>query len=180
MAAREYEEFYRRSLEDPEGFWGAEAERVYWHKPPERALDSSRPPFAHWFPGGETNLCYNAVDRHLEERGGQDAIVYVSTETGERRSYTYRQLHDEVNRLAAMLKELGVERGDRVIIYLPMTAEALFAMLACVRVGAIHSVVFGGFAAENLATRIDDARPKLLITTDAGMRGGEVIPYKPL
>lgn len=180
MAAREYEEFHRRSLEDPEGFWGAEAERIHWHRPPEKALDSSRPPFAHWFPGGETNLCYNAVDRHLDERGDQEAIVYVSTETEERRSYTYRQLHDEVNRLAAGLGELGVGRGDRVIIYLPMTAEALFAMLACARVGAIHSVVFGGFAAENLATRIDDARPKLLITTDAGSRGGTVIPYKPL
>lgn len=129
---------------------------------------------------GETNLCYNAVDRHLGERGDQNALIYVSTETGERRNYTFRDLYEEVNAFAASLRELGVGRGDRVVIYMPMMVEAIFAMLASVRLGAIHSVVFGGFAAENLAKRIDDARPKVMVTANAGMRGGKVIPYKPL
>ena len=143
-------------------------------------LDYGRPPFASWFVGGETNLCYNAVDRYLPERADQDALVYISTETGERATYTFRDLHAEVNSFAAVLRDLGVGRGDRVVIYMPMMAEAIFAMLACVRLGAIHSVVFGGFAATNLATRIDDARPKVMVTTNAGMRGENVIGYKPL
>jgi propionyl-CoA synthetase len=130
--------------------------------------------------GGRTNLCHNAVDRHLKDRPEQKALVYLSTETGQEAGYTYRQLYAEVNRVAAMLQELGVGRGDRVIIYMPMVAEAVFAMLACARIGAIHSVVFGGFAANSLATRIDDARPKVLVSADAGMRGGKQINYKPL
>ncbi len=175
-----YEEIYRRSIDEPEAFWGEEAKAIHWHVPPGRVLDYSRPPFRRWFVGGQTNLCYNAVDRHLAERADQLALVAVSTETNVTREITYRELHREVNAFAAILQRLGVGRGDRVVIYMPNMAEAVFAMLACARIGAIHSVVFGGFAAHNLALRIDDARPKLLIAADAGMRGGKVIPYKPL
>ena len=175
-----YEQFHRRSIEQPEAFWAEQAQAIHWHKPPQQILDYSNPPFRRWFVGGETNLCYNAVDRHLDERADQLALVVVSTETGQTREISYRELHREVNTFAAVLKSLDVARGDRVVIYMPNTAEAVVAMLACARVGAVHSVVFGGFAAHNLALRIDDATPKLLICADAGMRGGKVIPYKPL
>ncbi len=175
-----YEEFHRWSLEDPEGFWAEQAKAIHWHVPPQRILDDDNPPFRKWFAGGETNLCHNAVDRHLEARGDQLALVAISSETGVTREITYRELHREVNVFAASLVELGVGRGDRVVIYMPNIAEAVFAMLACARIGAIHSVVFGGFAAHNLALRIDDAEPALLVCADAGMRGGKVIPYKPL
>ena len=175
-----YAAFHRRSITDREGFWGEEAKVVDWHTPFERVLDYSRPPFARWFVGGTTNLCHNAIDRHLAARGDSPALVYISTETGQSRSYSFRELHDEVNRCASMLKALGAGRGDRVLIYMPMIAEAAFTMLACARIGAIHSVVFGGFASASLATRIDDAMPVLLVTADAGMRGGKVLPYKPL
>ena len=175
-----YEETYRRSIEDPEAFWAEEARAIHWHKPPQKILDYSNPPFRQWFVGGETNLCYNAVDRHLAERADQLALVAISTETGVTREITYRELHREVNAFAAVLRKLDVGRGDRVVVYMPNMAEAVFAMLACARIGAIHSVVFGGFAAHNLALRIDDAQPKLLIAADAGSRGGKVIPYKPL
>ena len=176
----DYQAFYRRSINDMAGFWAEQAALIDWETPFDQVLDYSRPPFARWFVGGRTNLCHNAVDRHLKDRGEQKAIVYQSTETGATASYTYRELHAEVNRAAAMLQDLGVAKGDRVIIYMPMVPEAVFAMLACARIGAIHSVVFGGFAASSLATRIDDAKPKLLITADAGMRGGKIIRYKPL
>ena len=175
-----HEEFHRRSIDNPEGFWGEEAKRIYWHKPPQKILDYSKPPFVKWFVGGETNLCYNTVDRHLQDRPDQPALVYISTEVNETKVYTYRELYREVNRCAAVLQELGVKKGDRVIVYMPMIAEATIAMLACVRLGAIHSVVFGGFASANLAVRIDDAKPKLMITSDAGMRGGKPVPYKHL
>lgn len=175
-----YEQFHRRSIEQPEAFWAEQAQAIHWHKPPQQILDYSHPPFQRWFVGGETNLCYNAVDRHFDERGEQLALVVVSTETGQTREVSYRELHREVNTFAAVLKSLDVGRGDRVVIYMPNMAEAVFAMLACARIGAVHSVVFGGFAAHNLALRIDDAAPKLLICADAGMRGGKVIPYKPL
>ncbi len=175
-----YAEFHRRSIEDREGFWREQAMLIDWERPFDRVLDYGRPPFARWFVGGLTNICHNAVDRHLALRGDQKALVYLSTETGQERTYTYRQLHTEVNRFAAVLRELGAVKGDRVLIYMPMIAEAIFAMLACARIGAIHSVVFGGFAAASLATRIDDARPKLMVTADAGMRGGKVIAYKHL
>src|SRR5581483_6215229 len=165
-----YRDFHRRSTEDREGFWAEEAKLVHWHRPPQKILDYSRPPFARWFVGGETNLCFNAVDRHLAGRGDQKALVWISTEVGETRSFTFRQLFEEVSRVAAMMRALGVKRGDRVIIYMPMIPEACFAMLACARVGAIHSVVFGGFAAASLAARIDDARPALMLTADGGMR----------
>jgi propionyl-CoA synthetase len=175
-----YKEFHRRSLEDREGFWREEANLIHWQRPFRQVLDYSRPPFARWFVGGETNLCYNAVDRHLDERGDQLALVAISSETNVTREITYRELHAEVNAFAAVIGSLGVSRGDRVVIYMPNMAEAVFAMLACARIGAVHSVVFGGFAAHNLALRIDDAKPRLLICADAGMRGGKVIAYKPL
>ena len=178
--AREYAEFYRRSIAEREAFWAEQARLIHWHRPFDRVLDYSRPPFAKWFVGGLTNLCHNALDRHLATRGDQNALVYISTETGQERAYSYRELHAEVNRFAAVLQGLGAGKGDRVLIYMPMIAEAIFAMLACARIGAIHSVVFGGFAAASLATRIDDARPKLMVTADAGMRGGKAIPYKHL
>ena len=175
-----YDAFYRRSLDDREGFWGEQAKLIDWHVPPTQVCDYSKPPFAHWFEGGLTNLCHNAVDRHLVERADQPALIYVSTETNTEVTYSFAQLSDEVQRMAAILKSLGVGKGDRVLIYMPMIAEAAFAMLACVRIGAIHSVVFGGFAAHALASRIEDATPKLVVSADAGSRGGKVVPYKPL
>jgi propionyl-CoA synthetase len=175
-----YQDFYRKSIDAPDEFWAEQAKLIDWHRPFDRVLDYSRPPFARWFVGGLTNLCHNAVDRHLESRPEQKALVYISTETGQQQAYTYRELHAETNRFAAVLRAQGVEKGDRVIIYMPMIPEAVFAMLACTRLGAIHSVVFGGFASASLATRIDDAQPRLLVTADAGMRGGKVIPYKHL
>jgi propionyl-CoA synthetase len=172
--------FHRRSLEDREGFWAEQARLIHWHKPFGKVLDYSRPPFARWFVGGETNLCYNAVDRHAAARGDQKALIWISTEVGETRSFTYRQLLDEVSRVAAMMRSLGVQEGERVIIYMPMIPEAVFAMLACARLGAIHSVVFGGFAAASLAARIDDARPALMLTADGGSRMGKAVLYKSL
>jgi propionyl-CoA synthetase len=175
-----YRDFYRRSIEDRDGFWREEARLVHWQKPFDRVLDDSRPPFARWFVGGETNLCYNAVDRHLGARGAQKALVWISTEVDARKEYTFQELHAEVNRVASMMRSLGVKRGARVIIYMPMVPEAAFAMLACARLGAIHSVVFGGFAAASLAARIDDARPALMITADGGSRMGKPVLYKSL
>ena len=175
-----YREFHRRSIEQRDAFWREEASRVHWHKPFAQVLDYSRPPFAKWFVGGETNLCYNAIDRHVEARGAQRALVWISTEVGQEQVYTYRELHAEVQRVAAMMQSLGVRRGDRVIIYMPMIPEACFAILACARIGAIHSVVFGGFAAASLAARIDDARPRLMITADGGSRMGKTVLYKSL
>ena len=175
-----HKEFHARSLQNRDAFWTEEAKRIDWHKPFTKVLDYSRPPFAKWFVGGETNLCHNAVDRHLAPRGEQKALVWISTEVDQEQSFTYRQLYAEVNRVAAMMQALGVGRGDRVIIYMPNTPEAVFAILACARIGAIHSVVFGGFAAGSLAARIDDAKPKLMVTADGGSRMGKVVPYKPL
>jgi propionyl-CoA synthetase len=180
MMGTKYQEFHRRSIEDRDAFWSEQAKLIDWHKPFGQVLDYGKPPFAKWFVGGETNLCHNAVDRHLKDRAGQPALIYLSTETGEEKTYTYAELHAEVQRMAAVLQSLGVGKGDRVLIYMPMIAEAIFAMLATVRIGAIHSVVFGGFAANSLATRIDDAQPKVMITADAGMRGGKAVPYKHL
>ncbi|MFC5437509.1 propionate--CoA ligase [Rhodanobacter umsongensis] len=175
-----YEAFYQQSIDEPEQFWAAQARLIHWESPPQQILDQSNPPFRRWFVGGTTNLCYNAVDRHLVERAEQLALVAISSETDVTREFSYRELYWEVNAFAAVLRSLDVGKGDRVVIYLPNVAEAVFAMLACARIGAIHSVVFGGFAAHNLALRIDDAQPKLLIAADSGMRGGKVIPYKPL
>lgn len=175
-----YKTVHAQSIQDPHAFWGEEAKHIHWEKPFDSVLDYSKPPFAHWFKGGLTNLCYNAVDRHLAERGDQIALVAVSTETNIEKAYTFNELYAEVNRMAAILKANGVGKGDRVLIYMPMIAEASFAMLACARIGAIHSVVFGGFASHSLASRIEDATPKMIITAEAGMRGGKAVPYKPL
>jgi propionyl-CoA synthetase len=175
-----YREMHRQSLADRDAFWREQAVRIDWQTPFGQVLDYSRPPFARWFVGGRTNLCHNALDRHLVARGEQPALVYISTETGDRRTYTYRELWTAVNGFAAVLTAHGVGRGDRVLIYMPMIPEAVIAMLATVRIGAIHSVVFGGFAATSLATRIDDARPKVMVTADGGMRAGKIVPYKHL
>ena len=175
-----YAEFQRRSLEDRDGFWAEQAQRIEWQIPPQQVCDYSNPPFARWFVGGTTNLCHNAVDRHLATRGDQAALIAISTETGTEKTYTFQDLHTEVQRMAAALLALGVQQGDRVLIYMPMIAEAVFAMLAATRIGAIHSVVFGGFASGSLASRIDDAQPKVIVSADAGSRGGKVVPYKPL
>lgn len=172
--------FYNLSIKEPELFWGKEAQSIDWHEPYQQVLDYSTPPFTKWFVGGKTNICFNAIDRHLKQRSDQSALVFVSTETNQERSYTYAQLHREVNEMASMMKSLGVKKGDRVVIYMPMIPEALFAIYACTRIGAIHSVVFGGFASQSLAARIDDAKPTLLVTADAGLRGGKVVQYKPL
>jgi propionyl-CoA synthetase len=175
-----YAEFYRRSIEQPDAFWVEQAKLIDWKTPAQTICDYSHPPFARWFVGGTTNLCHNAVDRHLKERADQSALIYVSTETDEEVIYTFRELHAEVQRMAASLLELGVRKGDRVLIYMPMIAEAAFAMLACARIGAIHSVVFGGFASGSLASRIEDAEPRVVVSADAGSRGGKVVAYKPL
>jgi propionyl-CoA synthetase len=174
---RTYKEFYQNSLRDRDAFWSVEAGAISWEAPFTSTLDFSNPPFARWFVGGLTNICHNAIDRHLATRRDQRALIYVSTETGVTSEYTYGQLHAEVSEFAAALRELGVTRGARVIIYLPMIPEAAIAMLACVRIGAVHSVVFGGMGAASLAARIDDAAPTVLLTADAGSRGGKVIPY---
>jgi propionyl-CoA synthetase len=175
-----YAEFHKRSIEQPEAFWSEEATLVDWHKPPQTIRDYSKPPFVKWFSGGEINLCHNAVDRHAAKRPDARALIYVSTETNEEKIYTFSELKSEVMRMAAIMQSLGVVKGDRVLIYMPMIAEATFAILACARIGAIHSVVFGGFASGSLATRIDDAKPKLIVSSDAGMRGGKAVPYKNL
>ncbi len=172
--------FHQESLDDPDAFWSREAKRIDWQQPFVKTLDYSHPPFAKWFVGGQTNLCHNAVDRHAATRPNERALVYISTETDREVVYTFAELKREVMRMAAIIRELGVGRGDRVLIYLPMIPEAAFAMLACARIGAIHSVVFGGFAAASLATRIDDATPRLIISADAGMRGGKPVAYKHL
>jgi propionyl-CoA synthetase len=175
-----YKSFHRRSIEEREEFWSEQARLIDWHKPHQKVLDYARPPFARWFVGGETNLCHNAVDRHLEARGEQTALVYLSTEVNDEKCFSYRELHAEVQRTAAMMQSLGVKRGDRVILYMPMVPEACFAILACARIGAIHSVVFGGFAAASLAARIDDAKPRLMVTSDGGSRMGKAVLYKSL
>ncbi len=179
-----HEEFYRKSIDHPDAFWSDEAKRIDWHKPFEKVCDYSRPPFAKWFVGGETNLCHNAVDRWAQKQGDKPALIAITTETPDgapvEKVWSFRELQREVERTAAIMQSLGVAKGDRVIIYMPMIAEATFAMLAGARIGAFHSVVFGGFAANSLATRIEDAQPKLIVSADAGSRGGKPIPYKPL
>jgi propionyl-CoA synthetase len=175
-----YADFLRRSLDDRDAFWAEQARLIEWHHTPNSICDHSRPPFTRWFADGTTNLCHNAVDRHLKDRADQPALIYVSTETGAERTYSFRELYREVQQAAAALRALGVKKGDRVVIYMPMIAEAAFAMLACARIGAIHSVVFGGFASMSLASRIEDAAPKVIISADAGSRAGKVLAYKPL
>ena len=175
-----YADFHRHSLTNRDAFWAEQAQLIDWKTPPQQICDYSNPPFAKWFVGGTTNLCHNAIDRHLKDRADQAALIFVSTETNQEVVYSFRQLHAEVQRMAAAMLDLGVKKGDRVLIYMPMIAEAAFAMLACTRIGAIHSVVFGGFASGSLASRIEDASPKLVISADAGSRGGKAVAYKPL
>lgn len=171
---------HHQSLQDRDQFWSKEAQLVHWETPFEQVLDYTNPPFAKWFVGGKTNLCFNAVDRWLDAQADSPALIWVSTEVEQEQIFTRRQIYQEVNAVAAMLQAQGVGQGDRVLIYMPMVPAAVFAMLACARLGAIHSVVFGGFASVNLAQRIDDASPKVIICADAGSRGGKVTPYKPL
>lgn len=175
-----YLQTHQQSIDQPEVFWSEQAKRIFWKKPFDQVLDYTSPPFAKWFVGGQTSICYNAIDRHLKDRAEQTALIAVSVETNTETSFTYQELFTEVNRMAAILKSQGVGKGDRVLIYMPMVAQACFAMLAVLRLGAIHSVVFGGFASHSLAARIEDAKPKMIITAEAGMRAGKVVPYKPL
>ena len=180
MTPTTYADFYRRSIDEPDAFWTAQAELIDWQQPFTTVCDNSHPPFSRWFVGGTTNLCHNAVDRHLATRADHNALICVSTETNEERTYSFRELHSEVQCMAAVLLSLGVKQGDRVLIYMPMIAQAAFAMLACARIGAVHSVVFGGFASGALASRIDNAEPTVIVSADAGSRSGKVTAYKPL
>ena len=176
-----YDEVYQRSRRDPEGFWATAAEDVHWERRWDRVLDATRPPYYRWFPGGVLNTCYNALDGHIDRgRGKQLALIYDSPVTATVRAFTYLELRDAVARFAGALRQQGVEKGDRVIIYMPMVPEAVIAMLACARLGAIHSVVFGGFAPKELATRIDDARPTVMLSASCGIEVNRVIAYKPL
>jgi propionyl-CoA synthetase len=176
-----YQETYRRSLADPEGFWAEASESLHWHRRWDRVLDVSKRANGRWFAGGELSTCWNALDRHADGgRGAQTALIWDSPVTGQVRAYTYLELRDAVARAAGALRALGVELGDRVVLYMPMVPEAVIGMLACARLGAIHSVVFGGFAPRELATRIDDAKPKLILSASCGIEGQRVIPYKPL
>jgi propionyl-CoA synthetase len=175
-----YDQFHQRSINDRDNFWREQAALIDWQTQPTTICDYSRPPFAKWFSGGKTNLCHNAVDRHAATRPNDRALIFISTETNQETIYSFAELKQEVMRMAAIMQSQGVGKGDRVLIYMPMVAEATFAILACARIGAIHSVVFGGFASGSLATRIDDAKPKLIVSSDAGMRAGKAVPYKNL
>jgi propionyl-CoA synthetase len=176
-----YEQVYQRSMRDPEGFWAAAAEDIYWDKRWDKVFDDSRKPFYRWFVGGRLNTCFNALDLHIERgRGKQTALIYDSPVMGTVKSYTYDAFRDEVARTAGALVRQGIAKGDRVIIYMPMVPEAVIAMLACARIGAIHSVVFGGFASHELAKRIDDAAPKMILSASCGIEVGRVVSYKPL
>ncbi|MEX2622398.1 MAG: propionyl-CoA synthetase [Acidimicrobiia bacterium] len=181
MGADSYETAYRRTVEDPIGFWREAAEMIDWYKPPRTILDESHAPFYRWFPDGLMNTCHNALDRHVETgRADQDALIWDSPVTGQVERYTYADLRDRVAVFAGALRRLGVAKGDRVVIYMPMIPEALIAMLSCARLGAVHSVVFGGFAAPELAARIDDARPNVVVAASCGIEPARVVEYKPL
>jgi propionyl-CoA synthetase len=179
--SNQYDELYARSIGDPDAFWADVANAVDWYKPWDIVLDDRRAPFYRWFVGGQMNTCFNAVDRHVQRgRGDQLALIYDSPVTGVTRAFTYRDLHTLVARFAGALRQLGVEKGDRVLIFMPNVPEAVVSMLACARLGAIHSVVFGGFAANELAVRIDDAAPKVIVWASCGVEPGRVVSYKPL
>ncbi|HHX89872.1 MAG TPA: propionyl-CoA synthetase, partial [Paracoccus sp.] len=176
-----YADLHRWSITDPEGFWMEQARAIDWHTPPTRALFDARAPIYEWFKDARVNTCWNAIDRHVEAgRGDQAALIHDSPVTGTKETITYRELLERVSMLAGALRALGVEKGDRVVIYMPMIPQAVEAMLACARLGAVHSVVFGGFAARELATRIDDAQPKAIIAASCGIEPGRVVHYKPL
>ena len=175
------DDVYTQWVKDPEGFWAEAGEAIHWYQRWNRVLDGSRPPFYRWFPGAEVNTCYNALDWHVEHgRADQPALIYDSPVTGTIKHFTYRELRDEVARFAGALAGLGVGKGDRVIIYMPMVPEAVVAMLACARIGAIHSVVFGGFASHELAARISHARPNVIVSASCGIEVNRIVPYKPL
>src|SRR5215813_10641532 len=176
-----YHEVYRRSLQDPVGFWGEAADAIDWIERPKKIFDASAGVYGRWFTDGVCNTCYNAVDRHVEHgRSDQTAIIYDSPVTGTKRKISYGELLVEVSTFAGVLREFGVAKGDRVVLYMPMVPETVVAMLACARIGAVHSVVFGGFAANELATRIDDAKPKLILSASCGLEPGRIVRYKPL
>jgi propionyl-CoA synthetase len=176
-----YTETYRRSLDQPEEFWARAAAAIDWERRWDRVLDDSRPPFYRWFAGARLNTCWNALDRHVAAgRGERTALIWDSPVSGQIASFTYRELRDSVAQLAGVLVGLGVEKGDRVLIYMPMVPGAAMAMLACARIGAVHSVVFGGFAAHELATRIDAARPRVVLSASCGIETSRIVPYKPL
>ena len=176
-----YAEAFRQSLDDPEGFWGSAVQDIDWYRQPTVVLDKSSPPFYRWFADGTLNTCFNALDRHVRDgRGDQAALIYDSPVTGTCRTFTYRELLDQVARFAGVLRGLGAGKGDRVVIYMPMIPEAVIAMLACARLGAVHSVVFGGFAAPELAARIDDAAPKVVVSASCGIEATRVLEYKPI
>jgi propionyl-CoA synthetase len=176
----DYADFHRRSLQDRDAFWAEQAKLIDWKQPFTQVCDYSNPPFARWFVGGTTNLCHNAVDRHAATHPDRNALIWVSTEVDKEQIYSFAELQREVERMAAILQSLGVKQGDRVLVYMPMIPEAAFAMLACTRIGALHSVVFGGFASVSLASRIDDAEPTVIVSADAGSRAGKVMAYKGL
>ena len=181
MAKGHYQAVFERSIQDPNGFWAEAAENVHWHKKWDKVLDDGNPPFYRWFAGGQLNTCYNALDLHIDNgRGDQPALIYDSPVTNKIKTFSYRELRDKVATFAGALAAQGVGKGDRVIIYMPMVPQALVAMLACARLGAVHSVVFGGFAANELAVRIDDAKPKVVVSASCGIEVARVIPYKPL
>lgn len=180
LPVAEYRDVFQASLADPAAFWAQAAQAVDWTRAPQRILDDDNPPFYRWFPDGELNTCANALDRHIAERGDQTALIYDSPVTGSKRTYTYRELLDETACFAGALRELGVGAGDRVVLYLPMIPEAVIAMLACARLGAVHSVVFGGFAGHELAARIDDARPTVIVSASCGIEPSRVVEYKPM
>ena len=176
-----YRELFDASISDPTTFWADAARAVTWTREPKQILDDSNPPFYRWFPDGELNTCANALDRHVEAgRGDQPALIYDSPVTDTKRTYTYRELLDQTARFAGVLRGLGVDKGDRVVIYMPMIPEAVIAMLACARLGAVHSVVFGGFAASELAARIDDAKPAAIVTASCGIEPTRTVDYKPM
>src|SRR3990172_9278785 len=176
-----FEHVYAESVRDPASFWAEAAQHIDWFSRWDRVLDDARPPFYRWFSGATLNTCYNAVDRHVEAgHGARIALIYDSPVTGTQASYTFAELKDAVAKLAGALHDLGVRRGDAVVIYMPMVPQAVFAMLACARLGAVHSVVFGGFAAHELAARIDDCRPKVVLSASCGLEVDRVIAYKPL
>jgi Acyl-coenzyme A synthetases/AMP-(fatty) acid ligases len=173
-------EAYQKSLNDPDGFWGEIAQNCHWYKKWDKVLDDSNKPFYRWFSGGEINTCYNALDCHIDKRGDQLALIYDSPVTGTIKKFTYRELRDEVANFAGLLALQGIVKGDRVLIYMPMIPQAAIAMLACARLGAVHSVVFGGFAPNELATRIKDAKPKVIVSASCGIEGKKIIEYKPM
>ena len=179
--SNDFKEIYEKSIKQPEEFWQKISEDIFWFKKPTQILKKDKAPFYKWFADGVTNTCYNALDLHIDEgRGDKLALIYDSPITGNKKKFTYKELRDKVSKFAGALKNQGINKGDRVIIYMPMIPEAVIAMLSCGRIGAIHSVVFGGFASNELASRIDDSKAKLLITASCGFEPGRTVEYKPL